>query len=116
MDCGNKDITVKTNTQMLGFLQQDGAELRAENVVIENTEIVEPCFIAQGVVLKDATVGPFVSIGPNTIIDNTEISHSIVQGNSTVRNAKLKEAMIGNHVTYDGNFTKVSLGDYTQLI
>ena len=116
MDCGNKDITVKTNTQMLGFLQQDGAGLRAENVVIENTEIVEPCFIAQGVVLKDATVGPFVSIGPNTIIDNTEISHSIVQGNSTVRNAKLKEAMIGNHVTYDGNFTKVSLGDYTQLV
>ena len=101
---------------MLEFLKQDGVELRAENIVVHNTEIIEPCFFADGVVLRNATVGPFVSIGPNTKIENTHISHSIIQGHTCIRNARLKEAMIGNHVTYDGNFTKVSLGDYTELI
>jgi glucose-1-phosphate thymidylyltransferase len=27
MDCGNKEVTVETNSRMLGFLHQDGAPL-----------------------------------------------------------------------------------------
>ena len=29
---------------------------------------------------------------------------------------KLDGAMIGNHAVYDGNFTSISIGDYSQLI
>ena len=36
--------------------------------------------------------------------------------NSKISNTKLHQAMIGNHVTFDGTFTEISLGDYTEMI
>jgi glucose-1-phosphate thymidylyltransferase len=32
-----------------------------------------------------------------------------------IKNAKLDNAMIGNHVNYNGDFTSVSLGDYSTM-
>ena len=115
MDCGNKDITVETNTKMLGFMFEEGSAMRGQNIVMEQTEIIEPCYIADGVVLRGCKIGPYVSIGPNTVVENAHIEQSIIQGDSKISNATLHQAMIGNHVVFDGNFTKVSLGDYTQM-
>lgn len=115
MDCGNKEVTVETNTKMLGFMHEDGLPMRGQNVVLDQTEVIEPCFIADGVVLRGSKVGPHVSIGPNTVIENSTLVRSIIQGESKITNATLNEAMIGNHVIFDGNFTKVSLGDYTKM-
>jgi len=63
MDCGNKAVTLETNSKVLQFAQEEG-----QNLV-------------------------------NTQIKNTELNN----------------AMIGNHVIYDGNFTQISLGDYCKL-
>ena len=116
MDCGNKDVTVDTNSRMLGFLQQDGEKLVSDNVVLENSKIIEPCFIGENVVLKNATVGPNVSLGNGTIVENSTISNSLVQTNAKITNAKLDNAMIGNYATFDGNFTSISIGDYSELV
>jgi glucose-1-phosphate thymidylyltransferase len=35
MDCGNKEVTVETNSRMLGFLHQDGAPLVSQSVQLE---------------------------------------------------------------------------------
>ena len=116
MDCGNKDITVETNTKMLGFMHEDGLPMRGQNLVLEQTEIIEPCFISDGVVLHGCKIGPYVSIGPNTVIEDSTIQQSIIQSDTKISNATLNQAMIGNHVIFDGKFTKVSLGDYTQMV
>ena len=116
MDCGNKAITIETNQRMLGFLKADDEEqLVATSAKLENSNIIEPCFIGENVVLKDATVGPFVSIGNNTVIENSTIKNSLIQTNSTIKNANLDNAMIGNYVKYDGDFTSISIGDYSVL-
>ena len=116
MDCGNKEITVETNTKMLGFMKQDGLPMRGKNIVMERAEIIEPCYIADEVVLRDCKIGPYVSIGPKTQIEHSSITQSIIQSEAKIRNAQLNQAMIGNHVVYDGTFTQVSLGDYTKMI
>lgn len=116
MDCGNKPITVKTNTQMLGYLKQEGEQLISLDTEIVNSVIVEPCFIAPGVVIKDSKIGPNVSVGSGTRIEDSQITHSLIQAHSVIRNATLRDAMIGNHVKYDGDFDTVSLGDYSELI
>lgn len=115
MDCGNKDVTVETNCRMLGFLQKDGEKLVSDNVVAENSKIIEPCFIGENVVLKNATVGPNVSLGNGTVVENSSISNSLVQTHAKIKNAKLNNAMIGNHASFDGNFTSISIGDYSVL-
>lgn len=116
MDCGNKNITIETNQRMLGFLQADAEEeLVANSVKLENSKIIEPCFIGENVVLKDTTIGPFVSVGNDCTIENSNIKNSLIQTNTSIKNANLDEAMIGNNVKYDGNFTSISIGDYSVL-
>ena len=116
MDCGNKPVTVQTNARMLGFLKKDGEEqLVASSVKQDNSTIIEPCFIGENVVLKNAQIGPHVSIGENCVIENTSVKNSLIQSNTIIKNATLENAMIGNHVKYDGNFTSISIGDYSVL-
>jgi len=113
MDCGNKEVAIDTNTRMLNFLTSDGEQLISNSVTNENATIIKPCFIGENVVLKNTTVGPNVSIGNNTVLENVTIKNSLIQTNSVIKNAILEEAMIGNHVKYNGKFTKISIGDYT---
>lgn len=116
MDCGNKNITLQTNQRMLGFLTADGEEqLVASTVKNENSTIIEPCYIGENVVLKNTTIGPYVSVGNNCVIENSTVKNSLIQNHTSIKNANLDEAMIGNHVKYDGKFTKISIGDYSVL-
>jgi glucose-1-phosphate thymidylyltransferase len=114
MDCGNKAITVETNSKMLGYLK-NLPELRGENVTIENSEIIEPCFIGSNVVLKNAKIGPNVSLGDHCIVENATIVGSLIQTHSTIKNITLNDSMIGNQAHVDGNWTSLSLGDYSRM-
>ena len=115
MDCGNKNVTVETNGRMLGFLNQDGENLVASSIANENATIIPPCYIGENVVLKNCTIGPNVSLGNNCKVENSTITNSLIQTNATIKNAKLDNAMIGNHASFDGNFTSISIGDYSVL-
>ncbi|MFP9100337.1 sugar phosphate nucleotidyltransferase [Flavobacterium sp. RHBU_24] len=116
MDCGNKNVTVETNSRMLGFIAADGQEnLVSENVTMENSTVIPPCFIGSGVTLKNATVGPFVSLGANTHVENSIIKNSLVQTSAVIKNAILDNGMIGNHAAFNGKFTSISLGDYSVI-
>ncbi|RAJ17940.1 glucose-1-phosphate thymidylyltransferase [Olleya aquimaris] len=116
MDCGNKAITLETNQRMLGFLKADGDEqLVSKSVKNENSTIIEPCYIGDNVVLKNTTIGPFVSVGNNCVIEDSTVKNSLIQNHTTIKNANLDDAMIGNHVKFDGTFTKISIGDYSVL-
>ncbi|MEW2920697.1 sugar phosphate nucleotidyltransferase [Muricauda sp. ANG21] len=115
MDCGNKNVTVETNQRMLDFLEKDGETLISSSVKQENANIIEPCFIGANVVIKNSTVGPYVSVGSNTVLENSTIKNSLIQSNSKIYNANLDNAMIGNHVVFNGNFETISIGDYSVL-
>lgn len=115
MDCGNKNVTLQTNTKMLQFLNQDGVPLVSDSVTLNNSKIIPPCFIGENVVLNNTTVGPNVSIGSQTVIDNSTVKNSLIQNHTSIKNANLDNAMIGNHVTYNGEFTAISIGDYSIL-
>jgi glucose-1-phosphate thymidylyltransferase len=115
MDCGNKNVTVETNSRMLGFLHTDGEHLVDKGVKIENATIIPPCYIAEDVILINATVGPNVSLGKGCHVIDSTVKNSLIQTHSHIKNAHLDHAMIGNHVNYDGNYTNISIGDYSVL-
>jgi glucose-1-phosphate thymidylyltransferase len=87
----------------------------ADSIVLENSEIIQPCYIGKNVVLKNTKIGPFVSLGENSVVENSEIRNSLIQTNVHISNAILDNAMIGNHAKYNGKYTSVSIGDYTEL-
>ena len=114
MDCGNKAITIETNSKMLGYLK-GMPELKGENITTENSEIIEPCYIGSNVVLKNAKIGPNVSLGDDCVVENATVVGSLVQTNSTIKNITLNDSMIGNQAHVDGNWTSLSLGDYSRM-
>lgn len=115
MDCGNKNVTVETNTRMLGFLHNDGEHLIDYGVKQENSTIIPPCYIGENVVLINTTIGPNVSLGNGCHVVDSTLKNSLVQTHVHIKNANLDNAMIGNHVQYDGHFTSISIGDYSVL-
>lgn len=116
MDCGNKHVTVETNSRMLNFIHEEQKEkLISSSLKIHDAEIIEPCFIGENVFLKNAKIGPNVSIGNGTVVDNCTIKNSLIQEHSEITNAKLDKAMIGNFAKFNGEFTSVSIGDYSTL-
>jgi glucose-1-phosphate thymidylyltransferase len=116
MDCGNKTVTLETNAKMLEFIHADGDETMIHpSVQLVNSKIIEPCVIGANTQLENCTIGPHVSIGSHCHFIDAQVKNSLIQNNSSIKNANLEQAMIGNHVRYNGHFTKISIGDYSQL-
>lgn len=111
LDCGNKNATVDTNKKVL---ERERNSINPE-IKSFNSVIIEPCFIGKGVTIRNSVVGPFVSIGEASNIENVVVSDSIIQRNSNIKNEIITNSMIGNFVDYEGNRKDLSIGDYNQL-
>ena len=115
MDFGNPAVAVETNAKVLKYDFDDGREMISKNAKIVDSEIIEPCYIADGAEIINSSVGPFVSLGKGSKIENSHIENSLIQNHTTIKNADIKDSMIGSFVKYDGNFEKLNLGDYATL-
>ena len=114
LDCGNKNATVNTNQRILE-IKKGKEELVGVNIIIENSTIEEPCYIGKGVQIINSKIGPYVSIGENTIIKDSEISNAIIQTNTSLLGVKTSNSMIGNNVIIEGTTQELSLGDYSEI-
>lgn len=112
MDCGNKEITVETNKRILELSKTN---LVSHSVQLNNAKIVDPCYIGENVILNNSVIGPFVSLGDNCVISDSKLKNSLIQTNTTIKNADLNKAMIGNNAYFDGKFQSISIGDYSEL-
>ncbi len=111
LDCGNKDATVYTNKRILETYFSNG---KSSNPKTDSTsKIIAPCVIGENVQIINSTVGPFASIGDNTVIENSTVENCIVQTNSKIKNANLSNSMLGNFVEFSGNSNDASVGDYS---
>lgn len=113
LDCGNYSATVYTNQRVLvnKSSQFEGVAAR----FTQNVTIHEPCFIGEGVELKNCEIGPFVSIGNNSKLENCVIRNSIIQESCDIKEFECENSMIGNHVCLNGKTKEYSLGDYSVL-
>jgi len=112
LDCGNKKITVESNSRYLGFLK--GEDLVNKDALLDNSEIIEPVYIGKGCQIKNSKIGPNVSIGDDCVIESSSLKDSLIQNNSTLEDVNLTNSMIGNFVKLKGQPKSVSLGDYSE--
>ncbi len=115
LDCGNKDATVYTNTRVLDH--NKSKDMIDSSAQIINSEIIPPCFIGANSKIKNCVIGPYVSIGQETNIIDSEIKNTIIQSQSHLTNARLSNSMLGNLVQFNGhNITQeISIGDYCEI-
>ena len=114
LDCGNKDATVNTNQRVLEFIKNEA--LVSKKAVLENSVVIQPSFIDDDVIIKNSVVGPYVSVGKGTIIENSVIQNSIVQTKSNIKNKLIGNSMIGNSVKLEGRLEDLSIGDFNALV
>lgn len=111
LDCGNKDSTVYTNQRILEFNKDK--KLVSETHELRNSVIIEPCFIGENVKLINSVVGPYVSIGNNSVVEDSVIRNSIVQTHSRISCANIQNSMFGNYVNFKSSNSELSIGDYS---
>lgn len=114
MDCGNKNATVETNSKILAYEREEMSHF-TQTAIIENSLIIQPCFIGENVKILNSKIGPGVSVGNNTVIINSNIENSLIQENTKINHGNLSNSMIGNSAQYFGVSREISLGDYSVL-
>ncbi|MBR9919751.1 MAG: NTP transferase domain-containing protein [Bacteroidetes bacterium] len=112
LDCGNKKHVLHTNKRILE-IKSKTENLVSEDARLESSVVIPPCYIGPGAVVKNAVVGPFVSIGSNSKVENSVIRNTLIQEDSELNGAQLDHSMVGNKVVYHRKFKELSIGDYT---
>jgi glucose-1-phosphate thymidylyltransferase len=116
LDCGNKNSTVYTNSRVLQHMSDDGVKMVDDSAQLHNAQIVQPSLIGKNVVIKNAIVGPYASVGDNCVIEKSVVENCIIQNNTKIKHAVINNAMLGSYVEYNGEQKDLSIGDYTTVI
>jgi glucose-1-phosphate thymidylyltransferase len=114
LDCGNKDATVYTNQRVLENIK-NSEKLVADSAKIINSEIIEPCFIGENVLVENSKIGPHVSLGNNTKVSDSVITNSILQTNVKVESSKIDNSMIGHFAELINSNGSYSISDYSTI-
>ena len=115
LDCGNKSATVHTNQRVLEYDLSAGKPLREQEVFLENSVVIEPCFIGKNTRLVNSVIGPHVSIGESSSVENSVIRNSIIQKNSKLISVNIADSMIGNNSEVHGKPGDYNIGDFTLI-
>lgn len=113
LDCGNYKATVYTNQRVLEFIKHE--DIIHSSLTNENAIVIDPCFIGENVKLKNTVVGPHVSIGNNTSIENSIITNSIIQEDTKIKGVNIQDSMVGNKASIISRPKTLSVGDYNEI-
>ena len=113
IDCGNKEAVVHANKRMLDIKKSE--IMVSGTAIIKHSVIIPPCFIADNVKIKDSVIGPYVSIGKNTIIQHSVVINSVIGEDTVIIDSNLNNSMIGNFVEYIGRKSELSISDYSKF-
>ena len=111
-DTGKREDILEANRIILDSLQSridgtidekttvKGNVVVEEGAVVENSALIGPAIIGRNTRIKDAAIGPFVSIYFDAVIENAAIENSVIlEGSSIVGpKSRLVDCLIGKNV------------------
>jgi len=104
-DCGKKETWLQTNRILL---ERNGEKGNGEG-------IVNPCSIAPDAVVTGSTIGPNVSVGPGTVIENCQISDSVIGSGSRLVQCRLDQSLVGDECLLTGVAGEINVGDFSEI-
>jgi glucose-1-phosphate thymidylyltransferase len=122
----NSLVLEELTPQVHGYVDRE-SEVDSRVTVEKGAEIINsvirgPAIIGEDTRIVNAYVGPFTSIYHHVVIENAEISRSIVLEYSEIRNLdhRIEDSLIGRHVVIHRSpirprAYKFTLGDHSQL-
>jgi glucose-1-phosphate thymidylyltransferase len=107
-DCGSSRALIEANIKLL-----DKMESRYDDG--ENSVIIEPVYIEEGVQIINSIVGPHTTIGKDCIIENSVIKESIIGKNTKIKDAGLLRSIVGDKAVVEGRLNRVNIGDSSEI-
>ncbi len=107
--------SVDVHSQLIGRVVVE------EGAVIERSTVRGPAIIGRDSVVRDTYVGPFTSIYFGCTLEDTEIEHSIVLEESTIRGvSRIEDSLIGKQVEVSPSSAlprahRLMLGDHSRV-
>jgi len=110
-DCGKKETLLESNATLM---KKFGGYV-SENIQSENSIFIPPVSIGPGCVLKNAIIGPHVSIGANTTIQYSAVRDSIIGSYTNLYEVVLDNSLIGSDASVKGLGRSLNIGDNTEI-
>ena len=110
-DVGKKDILLETNEILL----KRSNDISQKDRKLQNSIVIEPCFIAQNAVIKNSIIGPFVTVGENAELNYSIIKNSIIGNFTRLENVVLNKSLIGSDSMITGLSQSLNIGDNTEI-
>lgn len=89
---------------------------------LESTTVRGPVVIGAGAELRDAYVGPYTSIGPDVLIENAEVEHSVILAGASIRHlgGRLEASVVGPRARIYRDFrlpraVRVNIGEDAEI-
>ena len=124
LEC-NRKVLESVEPLVAGSVDADstliGRVVVEEGAVVERSVVRGPAIIGRDTVLRDTYVGPFTSIYFGCLLEDTEIEHSIVLEQSTIRGVgRIEDSLIGKEVEVSPSTAlpkahRLMLGDHSRV-
>jgi glucose-1-phosphate thymidylyltransferase len=108
-DAGKIETMLETNQTML----EKGRARRPAS--LDGVTIIDPVYIEDEVTLTNSTVGPNVSIGTGSVIENSELDNTIVGTGAKISRSKISNSLVGDDTVLDGITGVVTVGDNSEV-
>ncbi len=110
-DAGKLDTLLETNRTVL---EKRGAARRPAKIG-GDVKVFDPVYIEDGVTLRNSTVGPNVSIGRGTTIEDSQLRDSIIGDKARIVGSRIANSLIGDHAVVEGLRGELTVADHSEV-
>ncbi|HEX7939513.1 MAG TPA: sugar phosphate nucleotidyltransferase, partial [Gemmatimonadaceae bacterium] len=110
-DAGKIDTLLETNRIML---EKRKMARRPRDLGADAT-VIEPVYIEDGVTIRRSTVGPNVSIGKGTVVEDSTLRDTIVGDKGIIARSHIHGSLIGDEAVIRGFRGHMTLGNHGEL-
>ena len=108
-DAGKIETMLETNEAML----KRGRARRPADA--GDSTIIDPVYIEDNVTLRKSKIGPNVSIGAGSVLENAEVRDSIIGSKAKISRSVLKNSLVGNETVVTGVKGEMTVGDNAEV-
>jgi glucose-1-phosphate thymidylyltransferase len=106
-DCGKTETLLETNRVLLSR--------RTTLPDLPGSVLHAPIVVAEGAVVENCILGPYVSVAAGARLHNAVVRDSIINENATVENILIEGSVVGENALVRGGFRRVNVGDSSEV-
>lgn len=111
MDCGTPESLLETNRFLLDHGRDNSAEAARRPQVL----VIPPVYIDPTAEVRQAVIGPHVTIAAGCVVERSILQDSIVDAGSSIVDTTLAQSLIGRDARVVGRHRSLNVGDSSEV-